>query len=321
MTEIFKLLKKTNFGAVTDDQRGKHKNHRRIDDNIKQGVRDHINSIPKVESHYLRAQTSKEFIDGGKTLVGLHKDYENQCILDQKPSANYHMYSDIFNREYNISFFRPKKDQCSLCFQYETAGQDEKQRLAFEYEEHIHEKNLSRLEKATDKENINENLIVSCFDMQAIMPVPKGDVSIFYYKSRLSTMNFTVTELKSDETFCYVWHEGEGGKGATEVGSCLYKYLEEQSLKRDNENLEFILYSDNCGAQQKNRLKINLVLNLHKTKQFIFPFRYIIAVLMYAVQTLKIKSITHKYLIVGHTQNEGDSTHSVIEKQVGEYCF
>lgn len=37
---------------------------------------------------------------------------------------------------------------------------------------------------------------------------------------------------------------------------------------------------------------------------------------LYAGQHLKIKSISHKFLIKGHTQNEGDSVHSVIEKSV-----
>lgn len=37
---------------------------------------------------------------------------------------------------------------------------------------------------------------------------------------------------------------------------------------------------------------------------------------LYAVEHLNIKSITHKYLIRGHTQNEGDAVHSVIEKSV-----
>lgn len=37
---------------------------------------------------------------------------------------------------------------------------------------------------------------------------------------------------------------------------------------------------------------------------------------LYAVQRLKIGTITHKFLIKGHTQNEGDSVHSVIEKSV-----
>lgn len=41
-----------------------------------------------------------------------------------------------------------------------------------------------------------------------------------------------------------------------------------------------------------------------------------IATYLYAVQCLEINSITHKYLIRGHTQNEGDAIHSVIEKSV-----
>lgn len=36
----------------------------------------------------------------------------------------------------------------------------------------------------------------------------------------------------------------------------------------------------------------------------------------FAVTKLKINSITHKFLIRGHTQNEGDTAHSLIEKCV-----
>lgn len=36
----------------------------------------------------------------------------------------------------------------------------------------------------------------------------------------------------------------------------------------------------------------------------------------FAVNTLPIKSITHKFLIRGHTQNKADAVHSVIEKNV-----
>lgn len=41
-----------------------------------------------------------------------------------------------------------------------------------------------------------------------------------------------------------------------------------------------------------------------------------IDVYLFAVQFLNVKSITHKYLITGHTQNEGDSAHSLIERNV-----
>ncbi|CAG9767658.1 unnamed protein product [Ceutorhynchus assimilis] len=283
-------------GVVSADGRGKHKNHKKISDNLKNDVRNHIQSIPRIESHYLRAQTSREFIDGRKTIADLYRDYKLACEAEGKATVNYHMYADIFNTEFNISFFIPKKDQCSLCFQYNTADEEGKENLKLQYDEHLKEKVLSRKDKEEDKAKVNQNFIVACFDMQAVLPIPKGDISIFYYKSKLNTMNLSVTEIGNDATWCYVWHEGEGGKGATEVGSCILKYLEEKASKCDSEELEIVLYSDNCGAQQKNR--------------------YLIALLMYAVQKYKIKAVTHKYLIVGHTQNEGDATHSVIEKQV-----
>lgn len=37
---------------------------------------------------------------------------------------------------------------------------------------------------------------------------------------------------------------------------------------------------------------------------------------LFAVQRLQVQSITHKYLIRGHTQNDGDKIHSIIERAV-----
>lgn len=37
---------------------------------------------------------------------------------------------------------------------------------------------------------------------------------------------------------------------------------------------------------------------------------------MHALRSLKLNSITHKFLIKGHTQNEADSVHSLIEKSL-----
>lgn len=37
---------------------------------------------------------------------------------------------------------------------------------------------------------------------------------------------------------------------------------------------------------------------------------------LYAVEKFRLKSITHKFLIRGHTQNEGDVVHSTIEKSL-----
>ena len=68
------------------------------------------------------------------------------------------------------------------------------------------------------------------------------------------------------------------------------KYIE----KVAQDGFEYIaIYSDGCGAQNKNR--------------------FLFTCYLYLLTTTNIKCIEHKYLEPGHTQNEGDNMHSVIE--------
>lgn len=62
------LSKKTELGLIEGELRGKHGNQPTIDPHVKQNVIDFINSIPKIESHYLRAQTTRQFISSDKYL-------------------------------------------------------------------------------------------------------------------------------------------------------------------------------------------------------------------------------------------------------------
>lgn len=144
---------------------------------IKEGVIAHINSIPRIDSHYLRAQTTREYIEGGKSLAELHRDYKNDCIDNNRPFANITMYSQIFNNNFNISFFTPKKDQCDLCCSYNNARENEKEVIQKEYDNHIKEKVLSRWEKEEDKKRAKEcgrKIVVATFDLQAVLPASRG---------------------------------------------------------------------------------------------------------------------------------------------------
>lgn len=75
-------------------------------------VREHINSIPRVESHYLRANTTREFVDGGLCIAEMYRHYQEMQNNANKPAANYDTYARIFNVEFNIV---PRKDQCDVC--------------------------------------------------------------------------------------------------------------------------------------------------------------------------------------------------------------
>lgn len=90
-----------------------------------------------------------------------------------------------------------------------------------------------------------------------------------------------------------MWDESNGHRDVNELGSCVLLFMKKY-LERGITDI--IFYSDNCCGQQKNKFMISLYL--------------------YAVNFLNIKSVTHKYLIRGHTQNEGDSDHSLIERNM-----
>lgn len=127
-----------------EDKRGKHGNQKKIPD-AKNDIRAHILSIPKIESHYTRAHSEKEYIEGGKTITDLYRDYKNLCEQSGKSVASLSTYRDIFNYEFNLAFFVPKKDQCQKCVAYENEEDvDEKNKMLNDYLKHQSEKNLKR---------------------------------------------------------------------------------------------------------------------------------------------------------------------------------
>nr|CAI5821986.1 unnamed protein product [Callosobruchus analis] len=265
-----KLLASTGQ-IIEPDKRGRHGKHPKLD-------------------------TTRQFIEGGKTIADLHRDYMLLCEEKKLRSVNYNMYSKIFNEEFNISFFVPKKDQCDYCTAFEQMTTEEKASQLEEYNQHHKEKTLAREEKERDKSSDKH---VAVYDLQATLPCPKGDTSNFYYISKLNVYNFTIFNLKTKDVECYVWHEGHAHRGADEIGTCVLKYLEliNSSSELQGSEIDVVFYSDNCGGQQKNR--------------------FVLSAYLYAISHFKyIRSITHKYLITGHSQNEGDSAHSVIERQI-----
>lgn len=288
-------------GMISTDLRGKHDNHRKIDDAIKEAVRRHINSIPRIESHYCRKDSKKEYIEGGKTVADLHRDYVKQCEENNLPHANYLMYFRIFS-DFNISFFQPKKDMCEDCVSFTNAPEEEKEKCRESYEQHLVEKDLAREEKCKDKNSVTPNLVVAVYDLQAVLQCPRGNSSSFYYTSKINVFNFTIFELKSSVAKCYVWDETEANRGVNEIGTCVLLYLEslrDRANNTDSKVLDVIFYSDNCCGQQKNRFMMSM---------------YLFAVKKYPY----INSITHKFLVKGHSQNEGDSVHATIEREVSK---
>lgn len=107
---------------------------------------------------------------------------------------------------------------------------------------------MKNAEKDPDLETI-------CFDLEKTLPLPRIPTNIVYYKRQLCIYNLGIHSGKDNKRHCYVWVEGEAGRGSQEVGSCLVKHFKEtvHSAKK------VILWSDSCGGQNRN-IKIVLIL-------------------------------------------------------------
>lgn len=200
-TAVKKKNKETNISTMKD-LRGSHGNHSKVDENIRNGVKAFIEAIPKIESHYIRANSKRHFIDGSKTITELHRDYVEQSKTQNVPFTTYVTFYRIFSTEYNISFFVPKKDLCDVCEAYKNSTDEEKESAKEKYDSHIKEKQLSRVEK--DKDKYNENITVAVYDPEAVFQCPKGNISLFYYKSKLNLLNLTIYNIQNNIVECYV---------------------------------------------------------------------------------------------------------------------
>lgn len=185
--------KASGMEIAPEDKRGKHGKHKKLDEEILKSVRDHIASIPRMESHHLRSYTPREFVDGGLTIAEMHRHYSKQRTSENKPVALYDAYARVFNNELNTGFYLPKKD---ICESYKNSDTDnEKEKVKKQYEEHLVEgKKLSIIEKDRDNEKSkNGEIGLVVYDLQAAMPLPMGQTSSFFYKSRLNCFNSTVS--------------------------------------------------------------------------------------------------------------------------------
>ncbi|KAJ8914399.1 hypothetical protein NQ315_017493 [Exocentrus adspersus] len=286
--------------TIPADKRGKVKKNSQLPEEVKESVRQHISSFVPVESHYCRKDSNRLLLPPTLNVAKMYDLYKEFCESNNiSHIASSAVYRQIFNCEFNISFLVPKKDQCDIgntsvqnIIRVPGVTADQKNELQDEYNFHIKTKDLAREYKNKDKEKgkNDKEFCVAVFDLEQILPVPKSEVGLAYYKLKLSTYNFTIFNLASKDCSCYMWHEGIAKRGASEIGSCLILFIDEQVKKGIK---EFSFYSDNCSGQNRNK--------------------YLYSLYNYLTNKHTIK-IRHSYLEKGHTQNEGDSVHSLIER-------
>nr|CAI5826453.1 unnamed protein product [Callosobruchus analis] len=275
---------------------GKHTKHS-VPEDAKQLIRDHIESVPKIDSHYCRADTTRQYMESSLNIAKLYKLYVNLMQEKGKTPVKQSLYRHIFCTEYNIYFQRPKKDRCDLCELVKLNEMEETQldeQTKINYEKHMVEKKTCRQERNLDRES--KERAVLCFDLQNVLTCPKAEVSKFFYKSKLSVYSLTAHLSLSKQVYCAVWAEHLIGRTGNDIASALYRILNQ--VVEDHPSLtELILWCDSCVPQNRNSI-----------------ISFAITRLLWEGQT-NLKTITIKYSVPGHScVQDIDATHSTIER-------
>nr|CAH7748739.1 unnamed protein product [Callosobruchus chinensis] len=128
----------------------------------------------------------------------------------------------------------------------------------FLYEKHVLEKKIVR-EKDLSKAKAQEDssFLSAVFDLQQVIFLPVSNESAIFYKSRLSTFNFTFYDLATKDCLCFTWDEINSKRGSAEIATCVFKAIEEYSQR----GIKIIhLYCDGCYGQNKNSVVASMLL-------------------------------------------------------------
>lgn len=294
------LAKCESTGVIKKDRRGGRCSADIVKDEANRKlIRDHINRFQRVESHYCRKDTTREYLHSDLTLRKMYTMFiEELGSNTDKPCFT--SYRAVF-KTMNLSFHRPKKDQCGLCKTYYEGSQETKLKLQDLFKEHTASKNAIRTIKHSSKDAAKNDPSLSClcFDLQQVIYLPISNDGAIFYRRRFAVYNLTFYDIASRDCYCFMWNECDSGRGASEVSTALFKTL----LKYDEKKVKSVdLFADGCGGQNRNSI--------------------VAGALLYIILQLKhVEEISLRFFTTNHGQCEGDSAHSAISyaiKKAGE---
>lgn len=296
---VYYYFKNNSHKPTITPGKSRHGTHQKkvISDKQKHEIRDHINRFPVVESHYCRKHSNKQYLYQGLNLAIMYRLY----VEETEDPAKLSFYRHIFNYEFNLSFFKPKKDRCDKCMAYELL-EDPDEPHADKQNLHLQRKENAAYERKNDRDisltvHKENKSAIGAFDMENVFQLPISNASVVYYLRKFAVLNLTL--VINGVVYCAMWDESLCGREGTHIANALIKIL--KRVLADNPWIEhLILWSDSCTPQNRNSImSAALQCFLDSNESF------------------NLRQIDQKFSEAGHgLVQEVDCAHSVIERHL-----
>ncbi|KAL4710736.1 hypothetical protein ACJJTC_004381 [Scirpophaga incertulas] len=206
-------------GTSKDDQRGKQIPGNKTSQAVIQSVRNYIEQLPSVPSHYCRKGTTKLYLPQElRNLSNLYRLYKGDKETEGVDFVGEKVFRNIFKSEYDMSFHIPRKDKCLNCVKYEndkSGLHDAEKKLHLQDKEETY----ARFKVHQEVNKHDPTILCTTFDLQKVLNTPHGESMLLYYSMKLAVYNLTFYESQTRDGFCYTWNETEGKRGANEIST------------------------------------------------------------------------------------------------------
>ena len=245
-----------------------------------------LKKLPKYVSHYEREKNKDNnllYLEPDLTwdkVYDLVKEEVGDAVTKfPKMTWFYEKVDTLFP---HVKTHTPSTDKCNTCslltLQEKTEERNAHQELANSFQK--------QLKEDTQKENC------FTFDLQQVQPLPFIKENKAFYNRKTWLYNLGT---HSTEASMFLWTEVMASRGAREITSCIYKYLNEYFLDENTIYDPLIAWSDTCGGQNRNFIMTCLLLRiLHEHDN--------------------IQSLVHRFPISGHLFLPNDRDFGDVEK-------
>nr|XP_022908544.1 uncharacterized protein LOC111419891 [Onthophagus taurus] len=275
--------KKFKNEPITKENRG----GARLSENIillQNKIEEHIKSFKCRPKHWGRAGApNRKYLPSDLSIKKMWELFCKENSLDDNNKVStYSLYYKVFTKKFNLGFSSVKMDRCSDCVAFSNKLKvinDDVVKRTMVVEQMLH---IRRSKAFFQQLNLKpENSITINFDMMQNQPLPKTQIGEAYYKRQIWYYLLGVIicddhgKLNQENVFFYRWLESDGGRGCTEITSCLWHFFKTNIISRNIKNIR--LFSDSCSSQNKNyTLLLSLLVLAWKYKlnvEWFFPER------------------------------------------------